>query len=119
MAKRTILRFQINGDVWPVVESWAKERDFPEDLRVSNNVRRYRQGIGWLVLPKIVEVKQERTQVEIQAWVHNPLINRIVTLFLMPAERDIGSGPLWMIPRSTARRDVNILLQRLGQPPIT
>jgi hypothetical protein len=117
MAKRTILRFQFNGDVWPIVESWAKERDFPENLRV-NNVRRYRQGIGWLVLPKIVEVKQEGAQVEIQAWVHNPLINRIVTLFLMPGERDIGKGALRMIPRSTARRDVNVLLQRLGQPPI-
>jgi hypothetical protein len=79
--------------------------------------RRYQQGHNLLVLPKMTEVKQQGNQVQVQVWVRNPLINRILVLFLMPAEKDVGKGTLWMVPRSTARRDLNILLQRLGQPP--
>ncbi len=115
MGKRTVLNFQAGGDVWPVVEMWAKERDFREKTR-GPDWRRYQQGNNLLVLPKMAEVRQQGNQVQVQAWVRNPVINRIMTLFLMPSERDLGKGTLWIIPRSTARRDLNILLQRLGQP---
>jgi len=117
MAKRSILRFDTNDDVWPIVESWARERGYREKTR-GENWRRYQQGYGMLVLPKMVEVRQDGATVEIQGWIRNFLLNRIMVLFLMPAEMDLGKGFLWTIPRSTARRDVNILLEKLGQPHI-
>lgn len=117
MAKRTIIRFETESDVWSVVENWAREREYREKTR-GENWRQYQQGYGLLVLPKMVEVHQEGTTVEIQGWVKNYLLNRIMVLFLMPAEMDLGKGFLAVIPRSTARRDVNILLGKFGQPPI-
>jgi hypothetical protein len=117
MAKRTVLNFEANNDVWPIVENWAREREYREKMK-GNNWRRYQQGYGMLVAPKLVEVHQEDRKVELQAWVSINIINRIITLFLMPAELDLGSGFMGSIPRNTARRDINILLQRLDQPPI-
>jgi hypothetical protein len=117
MAKRTVLRFETHYDIWPVVEDWAKGRDYREKAR-GETWRRYQQGYGLLVLPKMVEVRQEGTAVEVQGWVRNFLLNRIMLLFLMPAEMDLGKGFLAVVPRSTARRDVNVLLEKLGQPPI-
>lgn len=117
MEKRTILRFETSRDVWPVVENWAKDRDYREKKR-GDSWRRYQQGYGMLVLPKMVEVRQEGPNVEIQGWVRNILISRIMCLFILPSEVDLGKGVGAVIPRSTARRDVNILLERLGQPAI-
>jgi len=117
MAKRTILRFDFNGDVWPIIETWAKERDFREKTRTDNS-RRYQQGYGMMVASKFLEAKQEGRQVELQGWVGINILNRISTLFIMPGEIDLGSGFRAVIPRGTARRDVDVLLQRLGQPPI-
>jgi hypothetical protein len=117
MAKRTILRFEINTDIWPIVESWAREREYGEKTK-GNTWRRYQQGHGTLVAPKLVEVRQEGTKVELQAWISINILSRIMFLFIMPAELDLGPGFRGAVPRSTARRDVNILLQKLGQPPI-
>ena len=117
MAKRTILVFDVNGDIWPVMERWAQEREYREIAR-GDTWRRYQQGYGMLVAPKKMEARQEGARVEIQGWVHVPLLNRIFTLFLMPAEVDLGKGFWAIIPRSTARRVLNILVQMLGQPPI-
>jgi hypothetical protein len=117
MAKRTVLSFEVNNDIWPVVERWAQERKYREKAR-GDTWRRYQQGYGMLVAPKLIEVRQERTKVETQGWVHMPLINRIFTLFIMPAEMDLGSGFMGVVPRRMARRDLNVLLEMLGQPSI-
>lgn len=117
MAKRTIVRFETEANIWPVVESWAKERDFREKKR-ENNYRLYQQGYGMLVAAKLVQVRQDGKQVELQGWIHANMLARIGSLFILPSELDLAPGFRGGLPRSTARRDVNILLQRLGQPPI-
>ena len=117
MAKRTIVRFESNQDVWPIAEVWARERNHGEMAR-GDIWRRYQQGSGWLVAPKCVEIKQEGNKIEIQGWIKNIVLNRIIFLFLLPAEMDLGKGIFGSIPRGTARRDVNILLEKFGQPPI-
>lgn len=114
MAKRTIIRFESNNAIWPIVEGWAKERDYREKTR-GDNWRQYRQGYGFLVAPKVVEIHQEGTKVEIQGWINPHWTNRILVLFLMPGEIDLGRGFMASIPRNTARRDVNILLDKFGQ----
>jgi len=117
MAKRTILRFQTEIDVWTILESWAEETGYRE-IDKEQTWRRYQKGYGMLVAPKRVEVSQEDKSVQLQAWISPNLIARISMLFLMPAEMDLGSGFVGKLPRSQARKEVNILLQRLGQPLI-
>jgi len=54
---------------------------------------------------------------EARVWL--PLLNRIVTLGLMPSELRIESGGFSaVIPRNKAREQVNVLMQMLGQPAI-
>jgi len=117
MANRTILSFETDTDVWPIVESWAEETAYRE-IAKGDAWRRYQKGYGMLVAPKKVEVRQEGKNVQLQAWVNPNLIARMGALFLIPSEMDIGSGWKGKLPRSQARKDVNILLQRLGQPLI-
>ncbi len=115
MAKRTIINAQIDSSIWPVVESWAKEREYRQ-VASGDNWRRYQQGYGMLVAPKMMEFSQVGPKVVFQGWIKISTINRIFTLFIMPSEMDLGSGFMGSIPRNTARRDLNLLLQRLGQP---
>jgi hypothetical protein len=115
MANRTIINAQINTSIWPIVETWAKERDYRQ-VATGENWRRYQQGYGILVAPKMMEFSQVASNVVLQGWVRINIINRIFTLFMMPAEMDLGSGFRGSIPRNTARRDLNLLLQRLGVP---
>ena len=117
MARRTVIRFEAHYDIWPVVEQWAQERDYREKAR-GDTWRRYQQGYGMLVLPKMVEVHQDGTAVEIQGWVRNFLLNRIMLLFVMHAVMDLGRDFMAVVPRTTARRDVDVLLERFEQPPI-
>jgi hypothetical protein len=111
------MRFETDANIWPIVESWAKEREYREKSK-GNTWRRYQQGYGMLVAPKMVEVLQDGRKVEIQGWISINIFTRVIFFFLMPAEVNLGRGFFAGIPRSTARRDVNILLQRLGQSPI-
>ena len=117
MAKRTVVHFETDSDIWSVVESWAKERNYREKKR-ETNYRLYQQGYGMLVAAKLVQVRQDGKQVEVQAWIHANIVARISALFLLPAELDLAPGFRGGLPRSTARRDLNILLQRFGQPPV-
>lgn len=117
MAKRSIARFNTAGDVWPVIETWARERDYQQRAGGAG-WRRYQQGHGLLVAPKLIEVSQQDKTVEVQGWVKIDIFMRLFTLFLMPSELDLGKGMRAVLPRSTARRDMNILLARFGQSPI-
>ena len=113
MAKRTIARFNTAGNIWPVVDAWAKERDYR--VKASGDTwRRYQQGVGLMVAPKLIEVRQEDNTVEVQGWMKWDIWPGTVTI----AEKDFGHGFLGTIPRSTGRRDMNILLAQFGQPPI-
>ena len=117
MAERTVLNFETDNDIWPTVESWSKETGYKE-IAKGDTWRRYQKGHGMIAAPKKVEVRQEDKEAQLQAWVNFNLIARIGTLFLIPSEIDVGSGFRGKFPRSQARNDVNILLQRLGQPLI-
>ena len=117
MAKRTVVQFETNMNIWPLVEAWAQERDFRPRKRDATSCV-YQQGNGLMVAQKMVQARQDGTRVELMGWVPVNILNRICTLFIMPAELDLGTGLMGAIPRSTARRDFNVLLQRLGQPPV-
>ena len=70
--------------------------------------------------PQMLQMIYTGSSYRLEAWVRIPLYNRIILLGLMPAELAIDSGGfLGYLPRKQARQHVNLLLQALGQPPIT
>ena len=46
------------------------------------------------------------------------VISLVESLFILPAEIDIGPGLIAGLPRKMARKRVNVLLANLGQEPI-
>jgi hypothetical protein len=118
MSRRTTLRFSRTGDVWAVVERWAKENGY-QQKQSAGNERLYQKGVGFLVAPMMLKVNQENHVTSMQAWIRANIFVRLGSLFILPAEMGIESGGLrGALPRSIARKAVNALLAQLGQPPI-
>lgn len=118
MANRTALDFPFTGDLWGTIEPWAKENGYNQ--KEGDAARRlYQKGIGFLVAPMMLEVRQNGGQVRLEAWIRCNLFVRIMSLFMLPAEMGIESGGFRaVVPRSMARSAVNKLLPQLGQPVI-
>ena len=116
---RTVLEFESNADIWTVIKAWAKETGYRQ-VDSGDSWRRYQKGHGIFMAPMILEVhREDSNKVRLEAWVYTNTLSRIMALFLVPSEINIGSGGLGVkMPRIMARKHVNILLDRLGQPPI-
>ena len=120
MAKRTVLDFQIDADIWPTVADWAKRRGFR--IVEQGQVKSGETSLGkWqrfnkssvlitllLFLSNVyVEIRQEGKNVQIQAWIG-----------FYGKDQDLRRGFVGGLPRIFARRDVNDLLRALGQRTI-
>jgi hypothetical protein len=118
VAGRTVVEFQAGVDVWSTVDEWAQEFEYV--LTAQDGASRlYQKGQNFLVIPQMVQVTWTGAGHRLEAWVRNPTINRILTLGLAPSEMVINSGKfVGVVARNKARKDVNILLERLGVPPI-
>ena len=117
-SRRTMLEFDSDADLWTVVEGWAKETGYRQ-VDSGDSWRRYQKGHGILTGSMLLEVRREDNKWHLDAWIHANIMARIGALFLIPSEMSIQSGGLkGAVPRRIARRDVNALLQRLGQQPI-
>ena len=118
MAKRTVLDFPFAGELWGAVEPWAKENGYQQ--KEGDATRRlYQKGTGLLVAPMMLEMRQNGSQVHLEAWIRCNLFVRIMALFMLPAEMGIESGGFRaVLPRGIARSAVNKLLPQLGQPVI-
>ncbi len=112
------MRFRSAGDIWPVVNKWAGENGYK--LKQSAGQERvFQKGIGFLVAPMMLKVKQENQETIIEAWIRANLFVRISCFFILPAEMGIESGGFRaVIPRNIARKAVNTLLAQLNQPLI-
>lgn len=118
MNKRTTLRFVRASDIWPVVDKWANENGYRQKGSQGQQ-KLYQKGVGFLVAPMMLEVRQENQEISIEAWIRANFLVRMMALFLLPAEMGIESGGIKAIlPRNIARKAVNVLLAQLGQPPI-
>lgn len=115
---RTVREFQSDADVWGVANGRAAQAGY--DLVEQDEASRtYKRGKGFWVAPQKLKMTFTGHGYRMEAWVWLPMLNRIVTLFLMPEELRIESGGVSaFIPRNKAREQVNGLLQALGQPPI-
>jgi hypothetical protein len=118
MNKRTILRFNYTGEIWPVVEKWANENGYSQ-LESEGHEKLYQKGVGFLVTPPMLKVAHENQETIVEAWIRTNLFMRLIFYFILPSEMGIESGGFRLaLPRRTARKAVNALLAQLGQPPI-
>lgn len=118
MSARTVRDFSSAVDVWPIVEGWMGAADF-RLVSQTGATRRYQRGYGFLTAPMVLEITQTGSQVHLESWISVGFIARLSALFLVPAEMGIESGGFRLVvPRNIARKAVNDLLPRLGQPPI-
>ena len=119
MDKRTILDFEYSDKVKSIVEDWAQDHDY-KIKGMQGDLSLFQRGSGFWTAPMMFAYKQQKKAIHIEAWVRTPMLNRIMALFLIPAEMTIRSGGFkGVVPRNIARKDVNALLERLGQPLIT
>jgi len=119
LAKRTVVTFTMKGDPWPTIAAWAKQhRYYPREPQ-TGSVKLFQKGTGLFTAPMRAQFTQRGKDIELQAWVHMPLITRIMALFLLPAEMNLSSGGFRaFVPRSIARKAVNELLVDVGAEPI-
>jgi hypothetical protein len=118
MPNRTQISFAQTVDIWPVVERWAGANGYSARESAGPD-KLYQKGIGLLVAPMMLSIREVDGQVTMEAWVRCNLFNRLASFFILPAEIGIQSGGLKaVVPRKIARDAVNILLQQLGQPLI-
>ncbi len=118
MSNTTVLDFSFEGDLWPIVDSWAKETDY--NLKESGEARRlYQRGHGVLVAPMMLEITQTGQDVHLEAWIRVSFLTRLLALFLLPSQMGIeSSGFKAVVPRKMARTAVNKLLESVKQPAI-
>jgi len=116
MKPRTFVQFQCNGNIWPVVDAWAHANGYRPIAAVGPE-RTYQKGIGFWVAPMMLRIQQVETVVSLEAWVAAGFFARMCSLFILPAEMEVGSGGFrGCIPRGMARGAVNQLLYQLGCP---
>ena len=115
---RTRLDFQTGADVWSIFDQWALEYKY--FLAGQDEASRlYQKGQNVLIPPLMVQVTVTEAAYHLQAWVRNPMINRIITLGMLPSEMVINKGGfLGIVPRDKARKEVNVFLERIGVPLI-
>jgi len=119
MKARTVLNFEYKGDIKDIVERWAASHDY-RFKEMDGQLRMYQRGTGFWTAPMRMAYKQNGNKVNIEAYVYAPLLIRIMGLFLLPKETHVESGGFaGSVPRKMARKDVNALLEKLGQPLLT
>jgi hypothetical protein len=117
-ARRTVVTFSVKGDPWERIETWAKRHRFKP--RADNgDTKLFQKGTGLWTSPMRAQFTRKGNSVELQAWVHNMLLSRLLTLFLLPMEMSVRSGGFRaMVPRSIARNAINELLREMNATAI-
>jgi hypothetical protein len=115
---RTVAEFQTATDVWGALDQWAQEFKFV--LRAQDEASRlYQKGENILIPPLMVQMTRTEAAYHLEVWVRNPMINRVLSFGLLPSEMVINKGGfIGFVPRDKARKEVNVLLERLGVPLI-
>jgi hypothetical protein len=118
IAGRTVREFTGGADVWAILDGWAQQTGYGP-VGHDQFSRLYQKGSGLWMAPRMLQMTYTGNGYRLEAWVRLPLLNRIITLGLMPAEMNIHSGGFaGSLPRKQAKEQVNLLLQALGQPAI-
>lgn len=114
-SRRSVVTYKAAGDPWPVIAAWAQKHKYLPRAPQTGSVKLFQKGSGLWTAPMRAQFTQEGDQIEVQAWVHNPLFARIMALMLLPAEMNVRSGGFRaVIPRNIARKAINELLAQVG-----
>ena len=117
--KRTQVVFQMQGDPWPVIATWAQKHRFMPREPQTGSVKLFQKGSGFWTAAMRAQFTQRGDQIELQAWLPISIFARIAALFMLPAEMHVRSGGFRAaLPRKFARDAINELLQQVGAPPI-
>lgn len=117
MEKRTVIKFHYNGNIWPIIEQWVLEHEL--NLESSGeNERTYQGGSSIFGTQIVIKVISNNYGTVLEAWV--PFgFQRLLNPLLIPAEMALESGGITGVQqRRNARKMVNKLLEKLGQPLI-
>jgi len=118
MTKRTQVSFQVNADIWPLVDGWASANGYTRRAPTGSE-RLYQKGTGMMVAPMMLSIRQDNNVFTLEAWVRCNLFMRLMSFFILPPEIGIESGGFKaVLPRKIARDAVNGLLHQLGVPLI-
>jgi hypothetical protein len=114
-SRRSVVTYTASGDPWPVIAAWAQKHKYLPRAPQTGHVKLFQKGSGLWTAPMRAQFTQTGSTIEVQAWVHNPLLARIMALFILPAEMNVRSGGFRaVIPRNIARKCVNDLLGQVG-----
>jgi hypothetical protein len=117
--KRSTVSGTISGDPWPVIDAWAQPNGYKVVAGAGSTTRTYQKGTGFLVAPMMLVASLQGTTLTVQGWVQPTFLARLMALFLIPSETNIGTdGFVMIIPRRMANKAVNGLLTQLGLPTI-
>lgn len=118
-ARRSLVTFTLAGDPWPTIAAWAQNHRFMPREPQTGSTKLFQKGSGLFTAPMRAQFTQRGKEIELQAWVHVPLIARIMALFLLPQEMNVRSGGFRaMVPRAIARKAINELLDEVGAEKI-
>ena len=113
--RRSVVSYSVTGDPWPTIATWAKSHGFNPREPQTGNTKLFQKGSGLFTAPMRAQFTHEGDRVEVQAYLHIPLIARIMALFLLPSEMNVRSGGFRaVIPRNIARKAINALLAQVG-----
>jgi len=113
--RRSVVTYAVTGDPWPTIATWAKQHGFNPREPQTGSTKLFQKGIGLFTAPIRAQFTHTGTSVEVQAYLSMGLLVRIMALFLLPAEMHVRSGGFRaVIPRSMARKAVNVLLAQVG-----
>ena len=112
---RTTRDFKFEGDIWPIVEDWAKMTRFK--LKESSKTRKlYVKSWGIAIDSMMLEIKKTEEKIRLEAWV------KVTPIWWSPMEVPIESKYSvnygWVPQTKKTRRLVNKLLEKFGQPEI-
>ncbi|MCH7811211.1 MAG: hypothetical protein IH958_01115 [Chloroflexi bacterium] len=131
----TVREFEVTTSIWPIVDAWA-EKSHCHLAESWESTRLYQSHGGFIGkyvgLDWKLEISQTGSKVRMETWVPRMWLQMLAIGSAVPPEmgieslendsRSVVGNVLSPSPqqgsRQKARREVNKLLERLGQPPI-
>jgi hypothetical protein len=116
-ARRTTVQVQLWQDPWPLITGWAAHHKYEAAGPPFEGMMVYQRGWG-ANKPHLVVFHIDGNLLTIQACIRFSGLERLRSLFILPAEINIGAGGRGVLARRKVRGEVNELLGHLGAPPI-
>lgn len=109
--KRTQIKIQSTTDLWPQIEQWCQDHGYKSRESVAGR-RLYQRGNGFWQAAARLEVTQEGEIWQLDAFL-------FITSFVTHTDLALDeTGPIAKLPRSQRKKELNMLLEQLGQPTV-